>query len=103
MRRAAIDAGKAERRRAKRERTAAKPEVWFSPSQNLEAAEAVAALRALPDDEREVIVARLWGDLTLEQIASVAGCSVSTAHRRYETGLATLRERFGETWTKSRS
>lgn len=100
VRRAAIDAGKAERRRAKRERAAAKPEVWFaeSASQELEAEEAIVALQGLPDDQRDVIVARLWGDLTLKQIAAVVGCSVSTAHRRYETGLVALRERLGAAW-----
>jgi RNA polymerase sigma-70 factor (ECF subfamily) len=48
----------------------------------------------LPLDEREVIVAHLWGGLTFEQIAAVAGCSSSTAHRRYAAGLSALRERL---------
>ena len=37
-----------------------------------------ASSRALPIEEREVIVAHLWGGLTFEQIAGVAGCSSST-------------------------
>jgi RNA polymerase sigma-70 factor (ECF subfamily) len=44
---------------------------------------------------REVIVARLWGGMTLEAIAAVVGCSVTSAHRRFEAGVAALRERLG--------
>ena len=61
----------------------------------LDAEAAVAALEALPPEQREVIVARLWGGMTLEQIAAVAGCSVSSAHRRFEAGIAALRKQLG--------
>ena len=61
-----------------------------------------AELRALPIEQREVIVAHLWGGLTFEQIAEVAGCSSSTAHRSYSAGLATLRSRLGESCRTSR-
>ncbi|MBX9628621.1 MAG: sigma-70 family RNA polymerase sigma factor, partial [Gemmataceae bacterium] len=80
-----------------RERAAARPVRWFAEPavDGLDAAEAVAALESLAPDQREVIVARLWGGLTLNQIASAAGCSVATAFRRYEAGIAALRERLG--------
>jgi len=97
VRNAAIDAGKSERRRAKREQAAARPVRWFSEARidGLDAATAVAALESLDSDQREVIVARLWGGLTLDQVAVSVGCSVSTAHRRFEAGIAALRERLG--------
>ena len=103
VRNAAIDQARRERRRARREATAARPEAWFAEPRidGLEAAEAVAALQALPDAERDVIVARLWGQLTLEQAAAAAGCSTSTAQRRYEAGVQRLRERFGVSWPTS--
>ena len=47
---------------------------------------ATAALAELSDDEREVIVAHIWGGLTFAQIAEVTGLPSSTAHRRYEAG-----------------
>jgi RNA polymerase sigma-70 factor (ECF subfamily) len=92
----AIDAGKSERRRARREAAAARPVRWFAEPavEGLDAPAAVAALEALPGEQREAIVARLWGGMTLEQVAAVAGCSVSTAYRRYEAGIAALRERL---------
>lgn len=97
VRNAALDAGKAARRRAARERSAARPERWFAEPavDGLDAAAAVDALEALPDDLREVIVARLWGGLTFDQIGAAAGYSVATAFRRFEAGLAALRGRLG--------
>jgi len=94
---AAIDRGKAEKRRVKREATVARPDRWFAEREvgELDASDAVAALESLPPDEREIIVARLWGGLTLDQAAAAAGCAVSTAHRRFEAGIEHLRERLG--------
>jgi RNA polymerase sigma factor (sigma-70 family) len=96
-RNAAIDLARSERRRKLREEAAARPDRWFAEAEidGLDAVEAVAALEGLPPDQREVIVARLWGGLTLEQVADAAGCSVSTAFRRYEAGIAALRDRLG--------
>ncbi|MDB5307321.1 MAG: sigE 8 [Gemmataceae bacterium] len=97
VRNAAVDAGRSARRRVRREQAAARPVRWFVEAEvdGLDAETAVSALESLPPDLREVIIARLWGGLTLEQIATAAGCSVSTAHRRFEAGIAALRERFG--------
>jgi RNA polymerase sigma-70 factor (ECF subfamily) len=100
VRNAAIDAGRVTRRRARREQSAARPEPWFAETEGEGLDAAVAALEALPPDQREVIVARLWGGLTLEQVAAAAGCSVSTAHRRYEAGIQALRERLSVTCPK---
>lgn len=96
-RNAAIDLGRAARRRKRREEAAARPDRWFVEDEidGLDAAAAVAALEALPAEQREVIVARLWGGLTLDQAAAAGGCAVSTAFRRYEAGLAALRARLG--------
>jgi RNA polymerase sigma factor (sigma-70 family) len=102
-RNAAIDRGRSEARRRRREERVAKPERWFEERAlgGVEADEVIAALERLPGDQREIIVARLWGHLTLEQAAVAAGCAVSSAHRRYEAGIATLRERFGVTCPKT--
>jgi RNA polymerase sigma-70 factor (ECF subfamily) len=63
-------------------------------SEPIESADLAAALALLTDELREVVVARTWGGLSFEQIAELAGCSISTAHRRYEAGIAALRERL---------
>jgi RNA polymerase sigma factor (sigma-70 family) len=92
----ALDAAKKARRRQRRESAAARPARWFVEPQvdGLDADAAVAALERLPTEEREVIVARHWGGLSYEQIAIVAGCSASTAFRRYTAGVEELRKQL---------
>lgn len=86
------------RRNRHESRAASEGEPWFepTPSDQLEAAEATAALESLPLEQREVIIARLWGGLSFEEIAKLTDASVSTAHRRYDAGIAVLRERLGD-------
>lgn len=98
VRNGAISASRSARRRGRREAAVAhRGEPWFDPSvdRRLDAATATAALKQLPVEQRETIVARLWGGLTLEQIAELTESSTSTVHRRYESGLSALRERLG--------
>ena len=61
----------------------------------LDAEAAVAALQNLPDDQREVVIAHLWGGLTFDQIGEAARCSASTAFRRFSCGIVTLRKELG--------
>jgi RNA polymerase sigma-70 factor (ECF subfamily) len=96
VRNAAIDARRGATRRRRRE-SAAAPVRWFVEPEvdGLDAATAVAALQQLADELREVIVARLWGGLNFEQIALLAGCSASTAFRRYSAGIEAVRQQMG--------
>lgn len=66
---------------------------WFQSNKDneLDAETATEMLRQLPPEEREIVVARIWGVVTFEQISDLVEVSQSTAHRRYETALATLR------------
>ena len=100
VRNAAISARRATKRRRRYEAEAASQgRRWFrsSVAERLDAQTVADGLKRLPEPEREVMVARIWGGLTFQQIAEVAGCSSSTAHRRYATGLAMLRERIDTT------
>jgi RNA polymerase sigma-70 factor (ECF subfamily) len=102
VRNGALSAHRAATRRRRREQRAGTPEAWFSATETqLDADEAARRLAELPLELREVIVARLWGGLTFEDIAVVVGCSLATAHRRYQTGLAQLRERLEGQWTRT--
>jgi RNA polymerase sigma factor (sigma-70 family) len=101
VRNGALSVARAARRRRHHETyAAARHPAWFEPSDGirLDADDAARALGALPLDQREVIVAHLWGGLTFEQIGELAGVSTSTAHRRYLAGLAALRERLRVPW-----
>jgi RNA polymerase sigma-70 factor (ECF subfamily) len=96
VRNGALDAAKKTRRRQRRESAVARPDRWFVEPEvdGLDAEAAVAALHRLEMDQREVIVAHLWGGLSFEQIAVAAGCAASTAFRRYTAGVAELRRQL---------
>jgi RNA polymerase sigma factor (sigma-70 family) len=49
------------------------------------------ALRALPDEQREVLTLKIDGELTFAQIAQVMGVSISTVASRYQYALKKLR------------
>jgi RNA polymerase sigma-70 factor (ECF subfamily) len=49
-----------------------------------------AALQRLPDEQREVLVLRIWGELTFKQIGEVMGTPHNTAAARYRYALAVL-------------
>jgi RNA polymerase sigma-70 factor (ECF subfamily) len=99
VRNAALSAARAHKRRRHHETVAAaRAPAWFMPvAEGLDADEAARALQALPLDQRETIVAHLWGGLTFAEIAELTGTSSSGAHRHYAAGLAALRERLGIT------
>ena len=104
VRNGAISAARAASRRRRHETFAAgREENWFvaASGERLDAATATQALKELSEEQRETIVARLWGGLTFEEIAELTEASSSTAHRRYEAGLKTLRERLGVEWIKT--
>ncbi|MBN2216634.1 MAG: RNA polymerase sigma factor [Pirellulales bacterium] len=106
VRNRAIDEARGEARRQRREGlVASNGEPWFKPTdgEGLDAPAVAAALEALPIDQRETIVARLWGGLSFGQIAELTGTSSSTAARRYQLGLATMRERLRVTWVKTKN
>lgn len=99
VRNGAINAGIAGKRRRRREaRKAADATAWFEHDPDnspLDSDAAQDALARLPSDQRETIVAHLWGGLTFEQIAELSGTSASSAHRVYQAGLKSLRARLG--------
>ena len=64
-----------------RETDLADAAVWLeSPDGSRETSLALqSALRALPEEQREVIVLRIWGQMTFEEAAVVIGISPNTA------------------------
>ena len=99
VRNRAISESRAERRRTAHEgNVASRAALWFTPAEDpagLDAQAATTALTGLPLDQREIIVAHLWGGLTFEQIADLTGGSAATCWRRYSAGLAALRQKMG--------
>ena len=97
VRNGAISAARGAQRRRTHERVAAeRADAWFEGGEDVRIDAELAAhrLESLPLDQREVIVARLWGGLSFQEIGELVGASSSTAHRWYEAGLQALRERL---------
>jgi RNA polymerase sigma-70 factor, ECF subfamily len=53
------------------------------------------ALAELPDNQREVVLLRVWGELTLQAAADVLDVPLNTVASRYRYALDKLRQRFG--------
>jgi RNA polymerase sigma-70 factor (ECF subfamily) len=55
-----------------------------------------AALRRLPEVQREVLVLKTWAGLSFPQIAAALAISTNTASSRYRYALVKLREELAE-------
>ena len=95
----AINHHRGEKRRQNRERAAAdQREPFFVQDQDnvIEAADVEAALRRLPEQNREIVIARIWGGLSFEQIAELTNLSSSTVHRHYRASLEELKHKLAD-------
>ena len=66
---------------------------WFERAPDEDPAEraAMRGLAALPQDQREAIVLKIWHEHTFEEIGELLGISPNTAAGRYRYGLLKLR------------
>jgi RNA polymerase sigma-70 factor (ECF subfamily) len=99
IKRCALETQRTARRRARREENASRPEgqphdgLFFCPLEQQERRQAIdAALKRLPEAQREVLVLRIWGELSFPQMAETLNISANTAASRYRYALAKLRE-----------
>jgi RNA polymerase sigma-70 factor (ECF subfamily) len=49
------------------------------------------ALSRLPDDQKEIIILKIFQDFTFKEVASICGLSINTAASRYRYGIEKLR------------
>jgi RNA polymerase sigma-70 factor (ECF subfamily) len=98
IRRAAIDLARREIRRTAREEKAdggREDSIVFDPQPGEDRErrrEIESALRRLPAEQREVLVLKIWNELTFEQIAVALAIPLNTAASRYRYALAALRK-----------
>lgn len=105
VRNKAINAARAEARRSKHQALAAElREDWFvaPPDMELDRQELQSALAELPSLEREIVVARIWGEMSFEQISNLVDRPISTLFRHYQSALATLARRLSASTEKPR-
>ena len=49
------------------------------------------ALESLPEEQKEVLIMKIWGDHTFKIISESLDVSINTAASRYRYGLAALK------------
>ena len=52
------------------------------------------AFAKLPVSEREIVVLRIWSELTWQQIAELVGTSASSSHRTYVAALGKMKQQL---------
>jgi RNA polymerase sigma-70 factor (ECF subfamily) len=83
----------------KRNREVDLDEGWLDspPGMGQTGLELQSALRELPEEQREIILLHVWGQMSFEEAATALGISPNTAASRYRYGLSKLREQFQTT------
>ena len=104
IRREAIDLGRRNDRRKKREDTVVEDEkrqsggedAWFESAGYVEERRGMleGALKELPKKFSEVIVMKVWGGRTFAEIGEILDISMNTAASRYRYGIEALRKRL---------
>jgi RNA polymerase sigma-70 factor (ECF subfamily) len=91
VRSAAIDVARSHCSRRRREGAEAEASAsLFDPAQAELADQVEAALARLADEQREVVVMKIWGRLTFAQIAEALAINPNTAASRYRYALEKL-------------
>jgi RNA polymerase sigma factor (sigma-70 family) len=103
----ALNAARGDRRRRERE-SAAMAERFRRNEQPVafgddELITATDSLLQLEPGERELIIMRIWGNLTYEAIGAALDISTATAHRHYERALNNLRNILESPCTTSKN
>jgi RNA polymerase sigma-70 factor (ECF subfamily) len=98
VRSVALDLLRRDARRARREANAAlEVEQTTSPQFDFDDGsqhELAAAVDRLPIEQREVLVMKIWNELTFAEIGQALGISQNTAASRYRYALAALKKNF---------
>ena len=96
------------RRRTRRDRherlLSAERAGWFESRAGdlIDARRAQEILMTLPAERREVVLLRIWGQLSLKQIGHIVGSPLTTVQSRYKAALATIKERMQESCETTR-
>lgn len=95
IRRCAIDLGRSNDRRRRREDEAIRDQgdqvAWFELPEDDTSRALQVALSKIPEKFREVITLKIWGDQTFDEIGKTLDVSPNTAASRYRYGMEALR------------
>jgi RNA polymerase sigma-70 factor (ECF subfamily) len=77
-------------RKAGRTTSLTEQDDWFETG--TDSLDITESLRKLDDEIREIVVSKIWGNLTFREIAELTGRPISSIHYDYQQGLAQLKE-----------
>ncbi len=106
VRNGAISVSRSDRsRRSREQKVASQAHDWFekNPGDLLDAAAAQSALARLPEKEREVVVLRIWAEMTLSEMSEIIGMPISSIHDCYRDAIVALRRELESTCRKIRT
>lgn len=90
---------RSESRRTNHHQRAAEQTAWFVTSEAklpFDSAELQAALAVLGELDREIVIAKVWGDRTFAEISEITEMSLSSVHRRYHQAIKLLQHELTE-------
>jgi RNA polymerase sigma-70 factor (ECF subfamily) len=98
IRRRAIDLGRSMDRRARRENEVSEGNNWFVSDVGASDVNDMIQreMANLPDDLREVLILRVWGEMTFPSIAQLLAIPVATATSRYRYAVERLKPKLTE-------
>lgn len=91
-----INQNKSGRKRQLREKTVAESRLLNQQTRATAEFDLQDSLAQLDDSQREIIVARIWGGLTFDEIGGLLQLSTSTVWRSYHDGIDRLKHVLGE-------
>lgn len=94
VKRRALNAARSEQRRSKYEQNAWQHRLTGAANDS-DRRELLDAVATLPDEQREIVLLKVWGGLTFVEVANVTAESSSTVHRRYHDAINQLRKLWG--------
>lgn len=95
IRRAALDLlRRSDRRTAREKAVAADTDTvgWFEPESDPRLQSLAESLELLPAEQREVVVLKIWGELTFDEIGEQLAISPNTAASRWRYAMESLRK-----------
>ena len=98
-----MNLSRSDQRRARYELASADPDTWFDPDAGspLDAESTAQWIEQLPDIQRQIVTARIWGDLTFEQVAEVVDRPTATVFRLFREAIDTMRQNLRTNEEKS--
>ena len=85
---------KAERQRKHETEAARQKSDWFVPADSLLAKEAAEKLDELPSEQKEIVVLRIWNQLSFDEIAELTGMPKTSVFRMYSEALKELKRKL---------